>query len=93
MSPACLPPPPCSPPTAVRLLDEFVQLAEGDTLVQNGATSNVGRVRAAACLRARWAAGLGGLALLPALLAGAERSHLRRRTGALPPAAPAPLPS
>lgn len=33
-----------SPPTAVRLLDEFVQLAEGDTIVQNGATSNVGRV-------------------------------------------------
>ena len=37
----------CSPPTAVRLLDEFVHLAEGDTLVQNGATSAVGRVRRA----------------------------------------------
>ncbi|KAL4419418.1 hypothetical protein ABPG77_006345 [Micractinium sp. CCAP 211/92] len=33
-----------NPPTAVRLLDEFVQLAEGDTLVQNGATSHVGKL-------------------------------------------------
>lgn len=33
-----------NPPTAVRLLEEFVQLAEGDTLVQNGATSHVGKL-------------------------------------------------
>lgn len=38
-------PPRRSPPTAVRLLDEFVQLGEGDTLVQSGATSHVGKVR------------------------------------------------
>ncbi|PRW50861.1 putative trans-2-enoyl- mitochondrial [Chlorella sorokiniana] len=32
-----------NPPTAVRLLEEFVPLEAGDTLVQNGATSAVGR--------------------------------------------------
>ena len=29
-------------PTAIRLLDDFVQLSEGDWLIQNGANSNVG---------------------------------------------------
>ena len=54
--PACSPtrppgrPPPapprplCSPPTALRLLEEFVDLEEGDTIIQNGANSNVGKV-------------------------------------------------
>jgi hypothetical protein len=46
--PPPFPPPilPCSPPTAVRLLEEFVHLAAGDCLVQNGATSHVGKVGA-----------------------------------------------
>lgn len=33
-----------NPPTAVRLLSEFVTLEEGDTLVQNGANSAVGKI-------------------------------------------------
>lgn len=33
-----------NPPTAVKLLSDFVQLAEGDTLVQSGASSHVGRL-------------------------------------------------
>ncbi len=47
-----------SPPTAVRLLEEFVQLEAGDTLVQNGATSNVGRVSVWAALPALHLAGV-----------------------------------
>ena len=34
-----------SPPTALRLLEEFVDLAEGDVVIQNGANSAVGQVR------------------------------------------------
>ena len=34
----------CSPPSALRMLDEFVDLSEGDVVVQNGANSAVGQV-------------------------------------------------
>jgi NADPH:quinone reductase-like Zn-dependent oxidoreductase len=44
-----LPCPACSPPTALRLLEEFVQLEEGDTIIQNGANSAVGKVREGCC--------------------------------------------
>lgn len=33
-----------NPPTAVQLLEEFVQLCEGDVVVQSGATSHVGKL-------------------------------------------------
>lgn len=33
-----------NPPTAVRLLEEFVPLSAGDCIVQNGATSHVGKL-------------------------------------------------
>ena len=33
-----------SPPTALRILEEFVDLKEGDVVVQNGANSAVGQV-------------------------------------------------
>ncbi len=33
-----------NPPTAYRLLNDFVALKEGDVLVQNGATSHVGKL-------------------------------------------------
>ena len=33
----------CSPPTALRMLEEFVALQPGDTVIQNGANSAVGR--------------------------------------------------
>ena len=33
----------CSPPTALRMLEEYVALQPGDTVVQNGANSAVGR--------------------------------------------------
>lgn len=36
---------PCSPPTALCMLEQFVALKEGDTVIQNGATSAVGQVR------------------------------------------------
>jgi len=32
-----------SPPTALRMLEEYVALQPGDTVVQNGANSAVGR--------------------------------------------------
>ena len=38
------PPLRCSPPTALRLLEEFVSLEAGDTVIQNGANSAVGKV-------------------------------------------------
>ena len=34
----------CSPPTAMRMLEEFVELKAGDVVVQNGANSAVGQV-------------------------------------------------
>lgn len=68
----------CSPPTAVRLLEEFVQLQEGDTLVQNGATSNVGRV---SCCPSACVAGRG-----PWLCSQREAAPLGRKEGHLPPA-------
>lgn len=56
--------PACSPPTALAMLENFVQLRPGDTVIQNGATSAVGQVGArlkldnGACLvagvRVRW---------------------------------------
>lgn len=32
-----------NPPTALRLLEEYVSLQEGDTIIQTGATSAVGK--------------------------------------------------
>ena len=34
----------CSPPSAMRMLEEFVQLTKGDVVLQNGANSAVGQV-------------------------------------------------
>lgn len=34
----------CSPVTALRLLEDIVELQEGDVVVQNGANSAVGQV-------------------------------------------------
>ena len=34
----------CSPPTALHLLEDFVDLQEGDVVIQNGANSIVGQV-------------------------------------------------
>jgi len=34
----------CSPPSAIRLLEDMVHLKEGDVVVQNGANSIVGQV-------------------------------------------------
>lgn len=51
----------CSPPTALRLLEEFVRLEKGDTIVQNGANSNVGKVSGGegvgSCRQREWEAG------------------------------------
>ncbi len=44
--------PVCSPPTALRMLEEFVDLKEGDVIVQNGANSAVGQVRPSAPFQA-----------------------------------------
>lgn len=41
-----MPPNVCSPPTALRLLEDTVDLREGDVVVQNGANSAVGQVSA-----------------------------------------------
>lgn len=38
-----------NPPTAIRLLEEYVPLKDGDTIVQTGANSAVGKVRAEPC--------------------------------------------
>ena len=36
--------PDCSPPTAIRMLEEFVNLQRGDVVIQNGSNSAVGRL-------------------------------------------------
>jgi hypothetical protein len=78
-----------NPPSALCMLEQFVDLQPGDVVAQNGATSAVGQVGIAGTGSAQ---GPGGCCAGAAAAARAAGTPVRARPSAGPAAAPAPPP-